>query len=196
MSYILDALRKAEQERQSQKTPDLHSMQGGRRAPRRNAAKWLWIGASIIAVVVAVNLAFWLGQARVPADDDRVAGSEPQEAPSQQRQAAAPVKPAAAQTSPVVEPAQLQSAAALVEQRSVQELWQVATHIKAAVQDLKFSFHVYSSKPQRRTIIINDHRMREGDQVTADLTLEEITEDGVILAHPDTLVHVSILEQW
>ena len=193
MSYILDALRKAEQERQSQHTPDLHSMQGGRRAPQRNAAKWLWIAAAVVVVIIAVNAAFWLGQARSPADGDRIASAEVQTPPSQQSPAkAAP----AAQPNPVVAVQPAETAVAPVEQRPVQELWQVASHIKAAVQDLKFSFHVYSSKPQRRTIIINDHRMREGDQITADLTLLEITEDGVILAHPDTLVHVSILEQW
>ncbi len=145
-------------------------------------------------MIVGANVTFWLWQARTPVGDDLTAGAAVQAAPSQQTQA---VPIPAAQSNPVLEPVTVQQAVAPpVEQRSVQELWQVASHIKAAVQDLKFSFHVYSSKPQRRTIIINDYRMREGDQITADLTLDEITKDGVILAHPDTLVHVSILEQW
>ncbi|MGI9284640.1 MAG: general secretion pathway protein GspB [Pseudomonadales bacterium] len=190
MSYILDALRKAEQERQSQQTPDLHSVQGGRVAPRQTAAKWLWIGG-VVVVIIAVNVAVWLWQSHSPADSDSTASAELQQPSSQQG-----VVPAASQRVEA-EPTAVQPVAiAPAEQRSVQELWQVASHIKAAVQDLKFSFHVYSTKPQRRTIIINDHRMREGDKITADLTLEEITKDGVILAHPDTLVHVSILEQW
>lgn len=190
MSYILDALRKAEQERQSKQPPDFHSLQGGRVAPKNSSVKWVWTGA-IVAVVAAVTVVVWLWQPRAPASGAGTAVVEAVASPSKQPQSAA--RPAsqqssAAESQPV--------ASAPVEQRSVQELWQVASPIKAAVQDLKFSFHVYSKKPQRRTIIINNHRMREGDKVTADLTLEEITEDGVILAHPDTLVHVAILDQW
>lgn len=193
MSYILDALRKAEQERQSKQTPDLHSVQGSRVAPKNSSVKWLLAGA-IVLVIAVVNVAVWLWQSRPPASDTGNAGTEAQAPASKQSKAPA----SKASTSPAVaEPAAVQPAAvAPAEQRSVQELWQVASHIKAAVQDLKFSFHVYSTKQQRRTIIINDHRMREGDKITADLTLQEITKDGVILAHPDTLVHVSILEQW
>lgn len=191
MSYILDALRKAEQERQSQQTPDLHSVQGGRVAPKNSSAKWLWIGA-VVAVVAAVNVAVWLWPSRAPTGGAGTTVVEAEVSPSKQPQSTAR---SAAQRSSVAEP-EPAVASARAEQRSVQELWQVASPIKAAVQDLKFSFHVYSKKSQRRTIIINDHRMREGDKVTADLTLEEITKDGVILAHPDTLVHVAILDQW
>lgn len=191
MSYILDALRKAEQERQSQQSPDLHSVQGSRVAQKNSSAKWLVIGAIVLAVV-AVNVAVWLWQSRAPASDNGTAGAAAQNEQSRSPVSAAPQQGSAADPAAAVQPV----AVAPAEQHSVQELWQVASHIKAAVQDLKFSFHVYSKKPQRRTIIINNHRMREGDKITADLTLEEITKDGVILAHPDTLVHVAILEQW
>lgn len=189
MSYILDALRKAEQERQTKRTPDLHSVQQGSVAPKKSPSRWLWIGVVLVAII-AINTAVWLWQSRGSDNSTPVARVQ-NETPSAQESRAAPLQ----REVPVQAEASLQAAGA-ARQRPVQQLWQVASHIKAAVQDLKFSFHVYSSKPQRRTIIINGHRMREGDRITADLTLEEITKDGVILSHPDTLVNVSILEQW
>ena len=41
--------------------------------------------------------------------------------------------------------------------------------------------HVYSATPERRFVIINSRKMREGDRSREGLLLEEITPDGVTL---------------
>jgi general secretion pathway protein B len=61
---------------------------------------------------------------------------------------------------------------------------------------MTFSFHVYSTNPQQRTIIINNRRMREGEEISAGVQLQEITEDGVILGYQQYRVHISVLSGW
>lgn len=59
MSYILDALRKSEQERQRGKVPDLHSYVDERapEAPRRNI--WPWVTAAVVVVNAGVVAMLW-----------------------------------------------------------------------------------------------------------------------------------------
>lgn len=78
----------------------------------------------------------------------------------------------------------------------VQELWELPEAIRRNLPPMTYSFHVYSSDPLRRTIIINNRRLREGEQVADDLLLEEITQDGVILATAGYRVHIAVLGEW
>ncbi|MEZ5507682.1 MAG: general secretion pathway protein GspB [Gammaproteobacteria bacterium] len=112
MSYILDALRKSEQERQRGKLPDLNSFEEPKSdAPARNI--WPWITTVVIAVnitVIAVVWAPWRGPApiAVPAQSAPVQQAHPVPAPF-----TAP--PQAAYTQPVSPPpAPVQSAPAPV----------------------------------------------------------------------------------
>jgi hypothetical protein len=41
--------------------------------------------------------------------------------------------------------------------------------------------HFYNSEPNRRLVRINDQLLREGDWVSRDLELVEITQNGVVL---------------
>jgi len=52
--------------------------------------------------------------------------------------------------------------------------------------ELHFSGHVYSPTPELRMIMINDAVVREGQAISPELTLLEITEAGVILRFKDT----------
>jgi hypothetical protein len=38
--------------------------------------------------------------------------------------------------------------------------------------------------------------MREGQQISSDLLLQNIDEQGVVIAYQDILVEVPVLEQW
>lgn len=69
MSYILDALRKSEQERQRGKVPDLNSYKDEpvQELPRHNA--WPWIALAAVAISVAAVAIIWTsgrGSAPVP----------------------------------------------------------------------------------------------------------------------------------
>lgn len=96
MSYILDALRKSEQERQRGKLPDLNSYE----KPKADAGSrniWPWITTLVIAInitVIAVVWAPWRG----PVPVTPTAGVIPQPAPQMQATAPAPQAVAAPAT--------------------------------------------------------------------------------------------------
>jgi general secretion pathway protein B len=80
---------------------------------------------------------------------------------------------------------------------SVVEFWQLPDPIQKKIPALTFSFHVYSTNPDKRTIIINKRRVKQGDTVSEELVLEEITQQGVILQwqglHRFT---INVVENW
>lgn len=78
----------------------------------------------------------------------------------------------------------------------IQELWELPEAVRRSLPPMTYSFHVYSSDPARRTIIINNRRLREGEQVADDLLLDEITPDGVVLATAGYRVHIAVLGEW
>ncbi|MBS1196808.1 MAG: hypothetical protein H6R18_593 [Proteobacteria bacterium] len=49
------------------------------------------------------------------------------------------------------------------------------------LQKMTISVHAYSSNAANRKVWINDRMLREGDAVAPGLKLEQITEDGIIL---------------
>jgi general secretion pathway protein B len=64
--------------------------------------------------------------------------------------------------------------------------------IRDEVPKLTFSFLVYSDRPEERMVTINGKRMREGEEVTSGLRLEEITPEGAILSWKGQRFHKSV----
>ncbi|MES2959737.1 MAG: general secretion pathway protein GspB [Pseudomonadota bacterium] len=104
MSYILDALKKAdaEREREASAVPDLHAQGDAARSERRSTHAGVWTLVATIATVIALGLLGWRWFAAPPAD-----GAPPPalaQAPSQM-----PATPPAPLPSPVPAPAPAQS---------------------------------------------------------------------------------------
>jgi general secretion pathway protein B len=53
--------------------------------------------------------------------------------------------------------------------------------LRERMSPLAMSMHFYNSEPNRRLVRINDQLLREGDWVSRDLELVEITQNGVVL---------------
>ena len=56
MSYILDALKKAERERRVAKIPTLDTVHGS--SPEKRRPSWVWVGGAVVLAGVALGL-FW-----------------------------------------------------------------------------------------------------------------------------------------
>lgn len=213
MSLILDALKKSERERQRDKTPGLQSIHLP--LPRRERrSRWsLWLIAAIVAINAAV-LAYWrMQQPTAPilpvastatSDAPKPNVSNPAEAAVQSSEpsggASTNSTPAASSSAAEftrMVPAQTSAAQTPAESSlRIEEVGELPDTVRNNLPAMTFSFHVYSTNAQQRTIIINNRRVREGDEVSPGLQLQEITEDGVILLYQQHRIHIGVLSGW
>ncbi|HEX4389717.1 MAG TPA: general secretion pathway protein GspB [Steroidobacteraceae bacterium] len=224
MSFILDALKKSESDRQRQKGPALFEVKVA--PPRRILPPW----AIAIGVLLAVNLMIvaWMvlrhprAEAAVsvtppPLVATGQAGAPVPGAPAQQPPAPLVVAPPAATAqqvpplavpasapypagpaaaggaggepnpedyAPAQEPAPMKGSHV---QRGTVEgvpLYQDATAAPGAhIPPLRLDLHVYADRPQDRFVMINMHKLREGDALPEGVRVESITADGAVLSY-------------
>jgi hypothetical protein len=60
---------------------------------------------------------------------------------------------------------------------------------------LEFSTHIYADEADLRAIVVNGVRLKEGDRLD-NVRLQEITEAGAVFAFENRLVSVSVLDSW
>lgn len=197
MSYILDALVKADQERQRQGVPGLHTVQSGLSA--RDGAQRRWpvgvAGAMLAAGLLSLAWGrFWQGPAPVAAllpepgrgaPMPRVPAAPPAAAPADRPLAPSPVASPSRPPVPVREamPERAQAIAAEKTPKPGSRLYNIA-ELPPALQEqarkIKVAGFAQASDAGERLAIINDRAWREGDEVTTGLRVERIANDGVI----------------
>ena len=201
MSYILDALKKAEQERDLGRVPRLETVHDN--APRP-ARAWPWLIAGVL-LVNAAALIWWLrpgahsdvaGPVR-QAPPPRIARSAPAlpAAPQITRVptppvvappvAAIPVTPAAprAPVTTSVAPAASPPVVTTPVATNVPLLRDLPADFRAAVPPLSLDVHVYAPSATSRFVLINMKKYHEGEQLAEGPRIEEITEEGVVLSY-------------
>lgn len=186
MSYILDAVNKAETERQEQQSPFVYSLQSRSAANTgdqpSSLTRWVLLAGLLL---ILINLAAW----QYSTLSHFLSGQKEDAASGEHTLALSSNSTAASDAASSVAGSSTTEAARV-------KLWQATAEVQTAIAALDFSFHVYSNDPARRTIIINGQRMGEGSQISASLSLEEITKKGVLIGHANALVDVEILQQW
>ncbi len=68
--------------------------------------------------------------------------------------------------------------------------------MQAAIPELSFSAHVYSTNPQQRSVVINGNFVEEGDMLTDELAVQEITAEGVIFDYQGTRFRSNVVSGW
>jgi len=58
--------------------------------------------------------------------------------------------------------------------------------ISAGLPDLHLDLHVYADRPQDRFVMINMHRLGEGDALPSGVQVETIRPDGVVMIYHGT----------
>ncbi len=191
MSFILDALRKSENERQQSAVPGISDVPAVVHSTR--VPKWiLGVVAALSAGVIFLGWAWWqsttvdeTGIANVrptgvlprgptespamTADSVRNLAREPA---ASETQTISP--PPAAATPPVVEPA---TPRIVIGAPTMMELLAAGT----VLPELTLEFHVFSSTPAQRLVHINSLSYREGDILPEGPRVISITAEGVIL---------------
>ena len=67
---------------------------------------------------------------------------------------------------------------------------------KNKLPKINVSAHVFSENPLQRSIVINSNFMEEGEYVSKTLMVHKITRDGVIFDFEGNLISYSVVSQW
>ncbi len=208
MSFILDALKKSETDRQQQASAEFAAIPAAVDEP--GPPRWIWVIGGLLLVNVAVLAVFMLRSndapesvtVAVPAAVERPATeAEPSFAerldvasatrPARQpvrEPAAEPVPPAPVRSTPV------QAVPASAVQQPVLEgsslalptLTEIRLNDGVDLPDLNLDIHVYGATSSERFVFINMQKLQEGSVLDSGPRLEAITPDGVILDYRGT----------
>lgn len=207
MSFVLDALRKSEHERQRQLGPGITELPVAR--PRR-PAPWTSIAIGVLVLLNAVVLALLLRDAPAvapvaapappPATGPIVATEPARPAVTGPPAATPPLRslldeaaPAAAAVAPppapdptlvpVAAPPAPRSpvSAATTADDPPPAIGELPAEATAGLPQLTIDLHIYTDDPARRAIFVGGRRYQQGGTLAEGPTVREITRDGAIL---------------
>ena len=199
MSYILDALRRADAERQQGGVPGLHTPVSPQSAlPAPQSPRLLWGGAAAVLLILFGALAWWWTRPAVVVVN---AVASPAAAPAP----VIPPAPAAAAPLPIVVSAApvpaavpaavptlpASAALALPAPRSV-PLQQLASDLRRELPPLVVGGSVWSDSAASRFVILDGQVTREGESVAPGLVLERIQPKAVVLRWRDMRVEITL----
>ncbi|HUG23075.1 general secretion pathway protein GspB [Piscinibacter sp.] len=181
MSYILDALRRADSERARGSVPNIHAQPAppvASDAKPQHKAAWIVVGVSL---GLMVPLAWHL----LAADDPAVAVAavpEPPATPAPRPApppAPAPIEAPAAAVPAYAEP----PAPAPAAESRIYALNELPDHIRRELPKLTIGGSTYSENPASRFLIVNGQLFREKDTLSRNLSLEEIKLKDAVLKY-------------
>jgi general secretion pathway protein B len=206
MSFILDALKKSETDRQQRGNAEFANVPvSGRR--REGPPGWIWV----VGVLLLVNLAVLVGvliRSEVstvepvtrPAEQPRTADAtatveDGAEDFAKQIAAARDSAPPREEPVEVVKPpvrAAQQTARVTIAESSIDTarlptFQQVQADGTVSLPELHVDIHVYSEAARDRFVFINMVKHGEGSRLAEGPLVEEITPDGVVLSHNGTV---------
>ena len=201
MSFILDALKKSETERQQQGGGEFSTVPTSSAVARPK--HWLWI----LVVLLAINLAVLLGilmrpdlPPAVPAEVDAgaldpvpvgVAGAETAADPATSfadqvadaRQVQSAPSEAAARVTLDPAPTPAGRPPATPTNAGLQTIDELRLEGMLQLAELHLDIHVYNDDPAERFVFINMDKHREQSQLDEGPVVREITRDGVVLEY-------------
>jgi len=200
MSFILDALKKSESERQHHGPAEFSGVPTSN--GKQGAPRWLWILGVLLAVNLAVLLGLLLkpdgagtsaaiGQSAVDSDafEEQVAEAK-QNVPPRDEPRLATTQPAGTEASSSV-PARTSPPTTPVRRSSTNTarlptIHEVLADGTVTLPALHVDIHVYSESPEDRFVFINMNKHVEGSRLAEGPLVEEITTDGVVLNYNGT----------
>jgi general secretion pathway protein B len=208
MSYILDALQRANAERQRGTVPGLHAYQLTQTArPAGSSAGHRLVPALVVTGALgslAAGLWLWRGQepARIPRPVGPIAAAPAVESPPPLAALAVPATRAASLTptptsmvptatvanlpQPNVEPPAITASLGKPSIPSHPWLADLPDDLRRQMPALAITGVVYSDNPGQRLLLINGQVLPQGSAVTPDVTLEDIGEHHSVFSFHGT----------
>lgn len=209
MSYILEALRRAESERERGKVPGLHSQawaEGAAAAPAtgrpgaRRGAQPLLIGGLVLLLLAGAGAYTWWSRP-APAPAPVLASAEPAPPPAPAASVALPPPapvPAAASALPLppppaaVLPAPVPAPAPAARPAApIPTLAELSPALRAELPPLQVGGAMHSDTPANRMLILNGQVYREGDAIAPGLQLEQIQLRSAVLLYKGQRLRLS-----
>ena len=206
MSFILDALKKSEAERQRKNTPGFADIPDAR-APA-GAPRWLWAVGGLLAINLAVLVTLLLRPAAdaghaasvtqrlelpeaVPAprvsDLVSAAKEEQREAEAVAAVEAPPARRVADTPAPEAQPEPAPSRTGpQVDVGSLSTFEVLRADGTLQLPDLHVDLHVYGERPADRFVVINMSRYKEGAALAEGPRVVEILSNGIVLEQHGT----------
>jgi len=211
VSFILDALKKSENERQRKAGPALYEV---KLAPPRNRLPWWMITVGALLGVNLIVVLWLLIRSPSPAAAPVVASASAP-SPAGSAPVTAPVAPPPAQTgppatttntppptlngsggppasiasddlAPAVEPTPDPAERVHTTTEAGLPSYQEAAARNSRIPALHLDFHLYAAKPQDRFVFINMKKMHEGDAMPDGVRVESINDEGAVLSFEGT----------
>lgn len=208
MSYILDALKKSDQQRQHAKAPTLlttHATPAA--AASRRVAVNVWWAVALIGIGLLIGWwRPWETEAPVVVQPASPVSQPPASAALPETMSAAPIVQSAppeasrddtpavptpalstnasnatAAASPAINTAQPANEPAA--ETPLLQQHELPPEIRQSLPTITIAFHQYASQPGDSRVMINNSVLHAGDAIAPGLKLEQITVDGVILSY-------------
>jgi len=204
MSFILDALKKVEENRRQDHAPDLMTVHEKQETVTKKRSPWPYILFAALILNAGV-LAFWLIPRQSPKD-----GTAPELKVEEKKNHAStqtsrkivastdgknesevsvdPVPSEEPENPLTKQPAVLKNDkteinAGIETDGSIPDINELQSSVREDLPEIKISGHVYFNTPADRLVIVNGRTAREGQTVASGLQIEEITSSGVIFIY-------------
>ena len=202
MSYILDALKRADAERERGAAPGLHTRHqlpsGSPGTPNASRSLWLAVAGGMTLLLLAAGFWIWRAPGNPPPVPETPAArplpntvvptvSSATSAPPAATPPMAPVPVAEApkvHAQPVAMPPKAKAAVSpppatpadpvIVAPAAAPLLADLPQDLRSQIPKITITGSVYSDSPAQRLLLVNNLVLAQGAQVASDLTLEEI----------------------
>lgn len=205
MSYILDALKRADAERERSHVPGLHSQSMPATRPTRRQATAFrlqsWHGTALAGLVLIAATAWWWSQAAPvaalptpavespPAQPPPIPSDQPDQHPRTPEPALPILAPQPPQTVPTRPTSQKATAAAAspgaakAAPAPARGFAELSPEARAQLPAVNISGSTYSQNPAHRMLIANGKVVQEGQEIAPGLQLESIGPRSAVLNH-------------
>ncbi len=216
MSYILDALKKAEKERQRGTVPDVLTVQETSTSKIKNYRALLYILLPLLLINVSIFILWTIFspvkiQTIAPASkatvekelESKIFVDDKESVPKQNQNIISVLPKQNAQlkkkTDETFQQGRSKNIVSNIPQNTndkstkdkrIFDFNDLPASVRQGLPSMSMSVHYYSDIPSSRMININGRTLKEGQELAAGLRLEEITQQGAVFSYQDSLFHI------